>query len=177
MSNMSNPFLPGTNDTPTTPAVPGGSAAPMPGAGASTDNMSFEVDLTDVQSGYTIPDGMYKVRCIGVEQSVSQSGNPMFTWQFVIVGGEYAGREFRMWTAITAAAMWKVAEAVTALGVGQTGQVVKFNKSDVLNRECGAVIEQQEYKGNTSSSIRRLVSLADYNSAVAGAAPASVLPG
>jgi hypothetical protein len=57
--------------------------------------------------------------------------------------------------------MWKVGEVVQALGIGQTGQVVKFKRSDVVNRECGAVIEMQEYNGNERSSISKVISLSD----------------
>lgn len=137
--------------------------APMPQAGpshaASAD--SFEVDLTDVQSGFTIPDGVYRVRCINVEQSVSKGGNPMFVWDFEVSEGQHSGFTLKVFTAITPAAMWKVAETVQALGVGQTGQVVKFKRSDVVGKECGAVVEQTEYNGNTRSQIQRVVTLAE----------------
>ena len=149
-----NPFLPG--DAPASQPA----AAPTPMPGTATANMdAYEVDLSEVSSGYTVDDGAYRVRCIEIEQSVSQAGNPMFIWTFVIVDGKFAGREFKLWTAITPAAMWKVAECVQALGVGQTGQVVKFKRSDVVNKECGAIIEQQEYNGASRSSIAKVLTL------------------
>ena len=55
--------------------------------------------------------------------------------------------------------MWKVAETVQALGVGQTGQVVKFKKGDVVNKLCGIVMEQGEYNGKATSKITRVISL------------------
>lgn len=152
---MNNPFMP--NAMPQTPA----NTAPIPGAPAANPNMSFSVDLTDVRDDLSIPDGAYKARCIEVEQSVSQSGNPMFVWTFVLVGGQYDGREFKSWTAITPAAMWKVAETVIALGVGQSGQVVEFKRGDVVGKECGVVMEASEYNGRMSSKISRVISLAE----------------
>lgn len=145
-----NPFMPGAMNTPT----------PMPGApagGSLADN--FEVDLTDVQDNFKIPDGNYKVKCINIEQSVSKGGNPMFVWTFEISEGEHVGFQSKVFTAITPAAMWKVAETVQALGVGQTGSVVKFKRTDVINKECGALIEATEYNGNTRSQISRVMSL------------------
>ena len=145
-----NPFMPGAMNTPT----------PMPGApsgGSMADN--FEVDLTDVQDNFNIPDGNYKVKCIDIEQSVSKGGNPMFVWTFEISEGEHVGFQSKVFTAITPAAMWKVAETVQALGVGQTGSVVKFKRTDVINKECGALIEATEYNGNTRSQISRVMSL------------------
>lgn len=148
-----NPFMP----------TPGASnpapSNPMPGASSNASPDAFEVDLTDVQDNFTVPDGLYKVRCQDVEQAVSKSGNPMFVWTFVVVDGQYTGREFKVFTAITPAAMWKVAETVVALGVGQQGQVVKFKRSDVVGKDCGALIEATEYNGQTRSQISRVMSL------------------
>lgn len=152
-----NPFMPtpGASSAP----IPAPTASPIPGAPASTAPDSFEVDLTDVQDNFKVPDGLYKVRCQDVEQSVSKSGNPMFVWTFTVIEGGYVGREFKVFTAITPAAMWKVAETVIALGVGQQGQLVKFKRSDVVGKDCGALIEETEYNGQARSQISRVMSL------------------
>lgn len=149
-----NPFL----NQPTPQMA--GAGTPMPGMPSGPSAMdSFEVDLTNVQDNFKIPDGNYKVKCIDIEQSVSKGGNPMFVWTFEISEGEHTGFQSKVFTAITPAAMWKVAETVQALGVGQTGSVVKFKRTDVINKECGAVIEATEYNGNTRSQISRVMSL------------------
>ena len=147
-----NPFIPGGAPAPTT-------NIPMPGKAPAND--SFEVDLTDVEvgGGFTIPNGIYKIRCTNVEQSVSKGGNPMFVWDFEVSDGPHKGFKSKIFTAITPAAMWKVAETVIALGVGQQGSVVKFKRSDVLNKECGALFEQDEYEGKTRSQITRIMTL------------------
>lgn len=152
-----NPFL---NPTPASSDV-----NPMPGT-ASNANVGFEVDLTEVSSGFTIPDGFYRIKCTGIQQSVSKSGNPMFTWDFEVASGENAGFQLKVFTAITPAAMWKVAETVQALGVGQTGQVVKFKRTDVVGKECGAYIEQSEYNGQMRSSIVRTMTIAEMQEAM-----------
>jgi len=147
-----NPFMTGMN-------APTGGFSPTPGAptgGSVSDN--YEVDLTGI-TGPSVPDGSYKVRCIEIEQNVSKSGNPMFVWTFEIAEGQYQGFQLKVFTAITPAAMWKVAETVEALGVGQSGSVVKFKRSDVINKECGALVEATEYNGNTRSQISRVMSL------------------
>lgn len=156
-----NPFMPTNAPAPgTAPAYnPAPVPTPMPGSSASAAPDSFEVDLTNVQDNFKVPDGLYKVRCQDVEQSVSKGGNPMFVWSFAVVDGQYAGREFKVFTALTPAAMWKVAETVIALGVGQQGQVVKFKRSDVIGKDCGALIEATEYNGQVRSQIARVMSL------------------
>lgn len=148
---MSNPFMNSPMPTPGPASAPSAPAAD-----------EFAVDLTDVESSGLMPDGTYRVKCVNVEQSVSKGGNPMFVWDFEVVGGTaYDGRMLKVFTAITPAAMWKVAETVQALGIGQTGSVVKFKRSDVIGKECGAVVEETEYNGNKRSQIQRVMSLAE----------------
>ena len=170
---MANPFI-----TPkkTGAAAPQASAPAMPGTNTK-GNDAFEVDLTDVQeSSYAIPDGIYAAKCIDVTQDVSKSGNPMFVWEFELVGGDYNGRTFKSWTAITPAAMWKVAETVQALGVGQTGQVVKFKRSDVIGKACGLVMEQDEYNGKVNSKISNVISVQEMQERLASASSGAPLP-
>jgi hypothetical protein len=148
MSN--NPFLPNV-----------GAGAPMPAPSGAPSNDAFEIDLTGVESnnGFTIPDGLYKIKCIDVSQDVSKGGNPMFVWDFEVSEGDHKGFLTKVFTAITPAAMWKVAETVQALGVGQSGEVVKFKRTDVVGKECGAQIEATEYNGTTRSQISKVMSL------------------
>lgn len=135
---------------------------PAPTAqGASRVNDDFEVDLTDVESQGIIPAGSYRAKCVNVDQSISKGGNPMFVWDFEILEGQGRGRILKVFTAITPAAMWKVAETVIALGVGQTGEIVKFKRSDVIGKECGVKIEDTEYNGNVRSQIQNVMSLQD----------------
>lgn len=143
-----NPFVNGP--APTAQGV-------VPASGAD----DFVVDLTDVESSGLIPAGAYRAKCVNVEQSVSKGGNPMFVWDFELVEGDGKGRILKVFTAITPAAMWKVAETVIALGVGQTGEVVKFKRSDVIGKECGVTVEDTEYNGNVRSQIQNVVSLSD----------------
>lgn len=150
-----NPFMRGPGASAPAPA----NAAPMPGSTVAVGSDSFEVDLSEVTNGFSIPDGIYRVKCIDIEQTVSKGGNPMFAWTFEISAGEQQGFQSKVFTALTPAAMWKVAETVVALGVGQSGQVVKFKRSDVINKECGALIEQTEYNGRVRSQISRVMSL------------------
>lgn len=144
-----------------------GGTGPMPGSSVPMGSDNFEIDLSEVQSGFTVPDGLYKVRCVDIEQTVSKGGNPMFAWTFEISAGPQAGFQSKVFTALTPAAMWKVAETVEALGVGQTGQVVKFKRSDVLNKECGATFETSEYNGQNRSQISHLMSLKEMAEALA----------
>ena len=158
-----NPFLKGPGAT-----APTANPTPMPGSSVPMGSDNFEVDLSEVKSVFTIPDGIYRVKCIEIEQTVSKGGNPMFAWTFEVSAGPNTGFQSKVFTALTPAAMWKVAETVEAMGVGQTGQVVKFKRSDVINKEYGALIEQNEYNGQTRSSISRVMTLKEMAEALNG---------
>lgn len=151
----SNPFING--GTASKAPAPTAAGAPSPTSGAD----EFMVDLTDVEEQGLIPEGTYRAKCVNVEQSVSKGGNPMFVWDFEVLEGKGRGRVMKVFTAITPAAMWKVAETVIALGVGQSGSVVKFKRSDVIDRECGVSVADTEYNGNVRSQIQRVMSLAE----------------
>ena len=155
-----NPFMPGMS------GMMGATSAPMPGSSVPMGTDNFEVDLSEVQSGFVVPDGVYKVKCVEIEQTVSKGGNPMFAWTFEISSGPHTGFQSKVFTALTPAAMWKVAETVEALGVGQTGQVVKFKRSDVINKECGAMFETSDYNGQSRSQISRLMTIKEMNEAL-----------
>lgn len=141
------------------PFMPNGNTAPMPAPSAPVTSDSFEVDLSEVSDGFTIPDGNYKVKCLDVEQGVSKAGNPQFIWSFEVSEGDHKGFQSKVFTAITPAAMWKVAETVMALGIGQSGSVVKFKRTDVVGKECGALIEKSDYSGQDRSQITKVMSL------------------
>lgn len=147
--NKNNPFIPQDGKT----------NLPMPGNAQRSASEDFEIDLTGVDSGFTIPDGEYIVECIDVEQGVSRADNPQYIWTFVVKEGEQAGYEIMTFTALTPAAMWKVAETVEALGIGATGQVIRFKKSDVIGKTCRALIEKQVYNNQERSQISRLMPL------------------
>lgn len=150
-----NPFMPNQGGY-----SPRNTTGSMPTPGVAPTNDTYEIDLTDVQTnGFVIPDGNYRAKCVEVEQSVSKGGNPMFVWTFEISEGPHKGFQTKVFTAITPAAMWKVAETVIALGVGQSGSVVKFKRSDVVGKECGLAMEASEYNGNMRSSVNRVMTL------------------
>lgn len=170
----SNPFIP--NSSPDVPEMPfdfgepqaspptapasGPASMPTSGSGVSPSAGTFEVDLSKVQSSYTVPDGEYTLQLVGVEQGMSKAENPMYIWDFIIVDDpQYAGREFKVFTALTPSAMWKVAETVEALGIGAQGSVVRFTREQVISRRCKGIIEKTEYDGVERSQIQTLSKL------------------
>lgn len=117
----------------------------------------YEVDLTSAENkGFpVIPDGRYVAQVVDFVKGTSQAGNPQFVWTFRITQGEYKGSEFKQWTALTPAAMWKVAETLESLGAKAYGKIIKFKRGDVLKKTLIIEVQEETYENRPQSKITR----------------------
>lgn len=128
------------------------------GAPNAAEDDVFSVDLTDAQSSFQITPGTYPAKVIGVEKGLSKtSGNPMFTFTFVIMSGEFAGREFKNFCSLSPAAAFKLAEVVTALGLGVIGSTSSFTRNQAINKAVMLKIEDDTYQGEDRSTIKKVL--------------------
>jgi hypothetical protein len=131
------------------------------GAPREEDDDSFEVQLPSDEeeaSKWVVPEGEYDARVVGLEKEESNAGNPMYVWEFELLGpGELKGRTFKSWTALTPAAMWKVREVLEALGLGESGKKAKFTKKDAIGRRCTLDIQDDEYEGKLRSTVKTVL--------------------
>jgi hypothetical protein len=116
---------------------------------------TFELDgLDEIDSKFLVPDGDYKMKVTDVVKDVSKAGNPMWIWDFAITAGPEAGKEFKLWTAITAGALWKLVQVLAAIGLHDgKSKKVRFSRSEAIGRECMGTLQQEEYNGRMSSKI------------------------
>lgn len=122
-----------------------------------SDENVFELDLQNETGSQTIPEGEYPGKLIGVEKTVAKSsGNPMWVWEFMITSGKEAGTSFKLFTAITPAALWKLVETLEALGIGSYGQNIKFTPEEVLGTPVVMHIEDDDYNGQERSTLARI---------------------
>jgi len=114
----------------------------------------FEIDVEQQEAEGRVPEGTYTGKCIGIEKKNSKAGNPMWVWHFVIIEGMYAGKDYKLFTAITPAAIWKLNETLEAFGFGKQ---VKFRKSDIMNTMVEMVIIHGEFQGSIRDSLDRVL--------------------
>lgn len=137
---------------------------PFGDPGSDSGDDDFEVDMGE-EGGAPVPAGIYQIRVVDVETGVSKAGNPMWTWTWAITGDENGketeceGKELKLWTALTPAAMWKLAETVKALGIPITDNKIKCKKADIVGKSCKAVVEESEYNGRPTSSLSKCLPL------------------
>ncbi|KKL55842.1 hypothetical protein LCGC14_2251370 [marine sediment metagenome] len=127
------------------------------------DSDEFSLDLpteeeADANNAFSVPDGEYAAVVIDLEKQYSKAGNPMWVWDFELLADNpedpHFGKQFRAWTALTPAAMWKVAEFLEALELGKPGEKVKFKKSDVINRRALLSMVQEDYTNDEGRTFR-----------------------
>lgn len=120
---------------------------PKPKGGTGSDGQyTFQMpskEQMDEQRGggarKKLPDKTWHIgRCTNVTfKHAESSGNPMWEWDFAITKGEYAGTTWKLWTALTDAAAWKVMETLEALGQDcPAGEQITLNKKEVIGVGC-----------------------------------------
>lgn len=144
------------------------SAAPF-GKPSKDELISFSMP-----GGAKIPDGKYEVKVTNLSRGLSEAGNDMLTWQFVIYKGPHAGADFPVFTALTQAAAWKLNETLEALGFEpvETGEEMSISRREAMGRLAIAVIvEEVQKKGKRAGQKRSIISALEPHPKGAGYKP------
>ena len=115
----------------------------------------LNLDFSNVQSREPMPEGVYPASVAKVEQVLSKSsGNPMLKIEFNIMDEAFAGRKVWGNYVLTEAAMWKVQELFTALGL-DADSILEIGTDDMVGMTCNLKIAQREYEGNIQNEIKK----------------------
>ena len=110
--------------------------------GASQGEL-FEADLSEA----SIPAGAYAAQLTDLFKDVSSSGNDMWVWEFTIAEGQHLGQTLRTYTALTASAVWKLAQVVRALGLPMKDNRACFSHKDAIGRWVILGVKTGSYQG------------------------------
>jgi hypothetical protein len=147
LDNKKEEKMPETNDK----KEPFG--APAEGDGANNKVFELPLDNSAVDQNGRITRGRYKGKLINiVDAPAKTSGNPMWTWTFVITEGEFAGREFKMYTVKTSSGAWKIQEVLIALGIDVKAGI-RFAEKDVIGKAAVLLIDDDSYQGIDRSKL------------------------
>ena len=115
----------------------------------------LNLDFSNVQSRDPLPEGVYPASIAKVEQALSKSsGNPMLKVEFNIEADGYQGRKVWSNYVLTEAAMWKVQELFSALGL-DTDAILEIDTDELVGMTCNLKIAQREYEGNIQNEIKK----------------------
>lgn len=131
-----------------------------PKEGESDDVFSVEVGA---DTGFRVTAGKQPLKLIDLAKSTSKAGNPMWVWNFVVLLGKDAGKEIKVFTALTAAAMWKVRETLAAFRIpgSEGGAAAKFKRSDVIGKYIIGEIEDSTFDGRPASNVAKMYPVKD----------------
>lgn len=118
---------------------------------------AFEVDMSDVpteEERYRLPPGEYDAVCVDVEHHTSKSsGKKSYKWTWEVHGQDRMLTVYD-YTSLAKAAMWRLSQVTTALGVGGAGSVVKFTPRQVIGKRVRMVLKDDEpYQGKVKSRV------------------------
>lgn len=145
----------------TKPAPAGDNPFGAPPAAGADDDL-FSVDVP-VDSGYRVKAGKQPLKLISLTKGTSQAKNPMWIWEFVILIGPDAGKQLKMWTALTAAAMWKLREVMKAFKLpgAEGGAQAKFKRSEIIGKYVMADVVDDSFEGRPNSKIDKVFPVDD----------------
>jgi hypothetical protein len=119
------------------------------------------IDFTGVKSGFElIPEGQQNVTVFAVEQKTSiTSGFPYLNWTLKIQGGEHDGRKMFYTSSLQPQCLWSLKATLINLGYTKEQLEGQFNldTTELLGRECVAVVVHEEYKGEMRDHVDKLL--------------------
>lgn len=123
-----------------------------------SEDDELDIDFAGSKDAFVVPNGKHAMVCVDAVKGVSKSGNKMITWTFR--AGESAKRlEFKTWTVLNEASLWKLDEVLFALGLKTKEQErAKFKLRDAIGRQVMCVMKLgTNGKGGARSEIDSLL--------------------
>jgi len=133
------------------------------------DYETFDVDVSDVKDGFTIPEGDYDVELTHYEKKESKAGNPMWLGTFTILSGDEEGTDLKDFCSLQPNALFSYKAMGKALGILVDGKVQMGPHA--IGRKCRVSVKDEEYNGRTNSKIFNYEELPDGPTAKVKKAP------
>jgi hypothetical protein len=131
------------------------------------DGDGMVVDLTNTgEGGYAaMPAGIYDVTVASLEFGTSQrSGNKMWTWQFEVEGGEFAGRKLFYHTVFSEGGMPRVKRTLARIKCDDNANVQLLNgpfnpqvvadEGRLLGARCRLRVAIRNYEGENRNEVK-----------------------
>lgn len=161
-----NPTAPRNPMSASNATAPKAAPSSGPGSGPTAfgrpggdDDFVINLDGAELTSRNVVP-GDYYAYVSAIEKTMSKAGNPMIVWDITLYGGEYEGKTFKVYTALTPEAMWKFVECCQAVAYPfpednrpKLGDV----KRHALRTIVIARFVEGEYNGRPKSEISNLM--------------------
>ena len=117
---------------------------------ARKKKQGISVNLSDAESYFRPPEGRYELEIIAVEQG---EGNSL-AWDFKIKAGKFKGREFRDYTSLEPAALYRARSLVEATGANIEDADVDLEYFEgLIGETLSAKVGYREWEGKEKISV------------------------
>lgn len=112
------------------------------------------VDFSGIESrGRAIPDGVYFLTSIGVEEKESSEGNPYLAWEWRVADGDLKGAKVWDNTSLQPQALWRL-KILLEMGGREPGErALELDLDALVGMEIRAEITNEEFQGKQKPRI------------------------
>lgn len=115
---------------------------------------TVKVNMKDVETRSTPPEGDYLVRVATAEQGKSSSQNAQISFVFEIEQpSENKGNKLYLHCPLLDNSLWKLASVLTALGVDVPADEMEIDLEDLVDRKMMAVVHHETYNGKKQARL------------------------
>jgi cobalamin biosynthesis protein CobT len=110
------------------------------------------------------PEADYKVKVKSAK--FGRSGDketPRLEVTYVFLEGKLKGKEVRDDLYLSPKALWRLRQALEAMGVKVPSKKVKINPATLVDKKCAITLEDEEYDGNVYSKVSDTYTLDDWD--------------
>lgn len=116
--------------------------------GPKRGKKSISVDFSGVESGgRAVPDGIYFLTSVSVEEKESGEGNPYLAWEWKVADGKHKGATIYDNTSLQPQALWRLKTLLEVAGREVAEKAMELDLDDLVGLEIQAEITNEEYQG------------------------------
>lgn len=103
--------------------------------------------------------GTYRCTVYDIDDTPSRAeGNPLLTFQYKIVEGEFQGQILFDRYSLLPQSMWKLQQTLLTFGIDARGKT-KVDLDALIGAECQVTVIHQNYEGEAQPRVRKVVGL------------------
>lgn len=125
----------------------------------------LKIDLSNVETSVTIPEGNYIVEVEDVEVKVSEnSGSNYLSFTFVIAEGKMKGQKLYHICSLQPQALFNLKGVLVALGFDIPDEEFELDTEALVGLQCGVEVSHEIYEGKKKSRITDFINLDEADS-------------
>ena len=115
----------------------------------------LNLDFSSVPDRTPLEEGIYTLQIAKVEETESSNKNPMLKIEYDVISVE-GGRKLWDNFVLIPAAMWKIKELLTALGM-DTSELVEMDPQELVGQVVQAKVIQETYNGDIVNRVKKIL--------------------